>query len=249
LAKKSIELRYELMPYIYTLAFENNQTGLPLMRPLFFEEQSNTDLLHISDTYLWGDAFVVSTVTEAGLKEKEVYLPNGSIWFDFVSDKKYEGGKSYTIALKEDHIPVFVRGGSFIPTKKGMKNTIDYSLEDMNVDYYYEPSVVSANGKLYNDNGETPNAFEKGEYELLKFESKSSKSKIVLNVSTEMGANYQSINKKISWTIHNINKEPKQIKLDKKSIDFEWNKETKTIQFSGELEEGKNQSITIKLAK
>ena len=198
---------------------------------------------------MWGDAFLVSTVSEAGLKEKEVYLPKGSVWFDFVTDKKYKGGESYKIALEEDYIPVFVRGGSFIPTKKGMRNTTDYSLVNMNVDYYYEPSVESTYGKLYNDNGETPNAFEKGEYELLKFESKSSKSKIVLNVSTEIGANYQSINKKINWTIHNINKEPKQIKLDKKSIDFEWDTKTNTLHFRGDVKEGRNQSITIKLAK
>jgi len=249
LAKKSIELRYQLMPYIYTMAFENNQTGLPLMRPLFFEEQTNKDLLHVSDTYLWGDAFVVSTVTKAGIKEKDVYLPKGSVWFDFMSDKKYEGGKSYTITLEEDYIPVFVRGGSFIPTKNGMRNTTDYSLANLNVDYYYDASVESSNGKLYNDDGETPKAFEKGEYELLKFKSISSKSKIVLNVTTEIGANYQTIDKKINWTIHNINKEPKQIKLDKKFIDFEWDKQTKTLHFVGLIKEGNNQSITIKLAK
>ena len=99
------------------------------MRPLFFEEQDNKALLNVADTYLWGDAFLVSTITDAGLKEKEVYLPKGSVWFDFVSDKKYQGGATYTIATAEDHIPVFVCGGSFIPMKEGMLNTQNYSLK------------------------------------------------------------------------------------------------------------------------
>ncbi|MUP39506.1 glycoside hydrolase family 31 protein [Labilibaculum euxinus] len=246
LAKKSIQLRYQLMPYNYTLAFDNNRTGLPLMRPLFFEEQNNKELLSVSDTYMWGDAFLVSTITDAGLKEKEVYMPANSVWFDFVSEKKYEGGKSYTISTEEDHIPVFVRGGSFIPMIKGMLNSKNYSLENMELHYYHDMSVTAGKGHLYNDDGETCDAFEKGKYELLSFCSAFSKSKLKITIATEKGSNYKSLNKNVNWVIHNIDKEPKKISLGKKSIDFIWDKELKTLRFKGNVTEG-NQSVTIKL--
>ncbi|PKQ64035.1 glycosyl hydrolase [Labilibaculum manganireducens] len=246
LAKKSIQLRYQLMPYNYTLAFDNNQTGLPLMRPLFFEEQNNKELLSVSDTYMWGDAFLVSTITDAGLKEKDVYMPANSVWFDFVSGKKYEGGKSCTITTEEDHIPVFVRGGSFIPMIKGMLNSKTYSLENMELHYYHDKSVVASKGHLYNDDGTTPDAYEKGEYEILNFASKTSKSKLQIALNTETGSNYKSLNKNINWVILNIDKKPKKISLGKKSIDFIWDKESKTLRFKGNVSEG-NQSVTIKL--
>ncbi|NOU60351.1 TIM-barrel domain-containing protein [Marinifilum caeruleilacunae] len=249
LAKKAIELRYRLMPYIYNMAFDNNQTGLPLMRPLFFEEEDNKDLLHISDTYLWGDAFLVSTVTDAGLKSKEVYMPKNSVWFDFVSEKKYQGGKSYTIQTREENIPVFVRGGSFIPMVNGMKNTIGYSLKNMDLHYYHDASVKESKGKVYNDNGETPEAYEKGEYELLQFSSTFEAGKLSIDIVSDLGNNYQATDKNISFSIHNIEKAPKKVSSHGKKLDYSWDENSHTLRFSGELKAGKNQSITIKLAK
>ena len=249
LAKKSIELRYRIMPYIYTMAFENNQTGLPLMRPLFFEEEDNKDLLHISDTYLWGDAFLVSTITDAGLKQKEVYMPKNSVWFDFENGTKYQGGKSYTIETIEENIPVFVRGGSFIPMVKGMKNTINYSLKNLDLHYYHDSSVKESSGKLYNDDGKTPSAFEKGKFEILRFESQLDANKLSISISSEMGTQFEGVDKNITHIVHNIEKQPKKLTVDGKKVDFKWDKESNTLSFSEELTAGKNQSITIKLAK
>ncbi|MDQ2180012.1 DUF5110 domain-containing protein [Marinifilum sp. D714] len=249
LAKKSIELRYKLMPYIYTMAFENHQTGLPLMRPLFFEEEDNQDLLHISDTYFWGDAFLVSTITDAGLKSKEVYMPKNSVWFDFVTDKKYDGGKAYTIKTQKENIPVFVRGGSFIPMVQGMKNTIGYSLKNMDLHYYRAASVSESEGKLYNDDGETPAAYEKGEYEMLRFNSAYKSGKLSIDLISETGDHYKAIDKRISHTIHNIEKQPKKVRINGKRVDFIWDEKSNTLRFVGVLKAEKNQTITIKLAK
>ena len=74
-AKKAIELRYKLLPYNYTLVFENNQSGKPLMRPLFFEEPENYKMYTVSNTYLWGDSFLVSPILNPGVTTKEVIFP------------------------------------------------------------------------------------------------------------------------------------------------------------------------------
>ena len=249
LAKESIELRYKIMPYIYTMAFENNQTGLPLMRPLFFEEEDNEKLLHISDTYLWGDAFLVSTITDPGLKTKDVYMPKNSVWFDFESDKKYHGGKTYEISTTLEHIPVFVRGGSFIPMINGMRNTTEYSLKNMELHYYHDNSVTNSKGKLYNDDGTTSNAYEKEKFEMLSFTSTHGKNKLTLRVDSKTGQNYQSIDKNIKWIIHNVNRAPKKVSIDKKAVDFSWDETTKILQIEGAIKGGENQVIAIKLRK
>jgi alpha-glucosidase (family GH31 glycosyl hydrolase) len=182
-AKKQIELRYQMLPYNYTLAFENNQKGLPLMRPLFFEESNNTVLLNSSDAYLWGNNFLVYPITTAEITSMAVYFPKNNNWFDLYTDQKHEAGSSDTISVSADNIPVFVRGGSFIPRIKTIQNTTQYSLSNFDLHYYFDEKTPNSEGKLYNDDGLTANAFEKGEYELLHFygQAKSNKLEIKLN--------------------------------------------------------------------
>ena len=85
ISKKYISLRYQLLPYIYTMAYENYSTGMPLARPLFFEYPDVEFLNNYSDEYLWGDNFIVSPVVDEGLTFKDVYIPEGE-WVDFFSD-------------------------------------------------------------------------------------------------------------------------------------------------------------------
>ena len=247
LAKKSIELRYKLMPYNYTLTFENNRTGLPLMRPLFFEEQDNKELLTISDTYLWGDAFLVSTITESKLKAKQVYMPKNSVWFDFVSDKKYEGGQIYSIATAEDHIPVFVRGGSFIPMKAGMMNTQNYSLENLELHYYFDASVKKSEGELYNDNGSSPKAFEKGEFELFKFTSQAKKKSLIIDLKSEKGEKYTAENHVFELIVHNISKKPRKVEVADKKADYIWDAQKNSLSVKVKFNSGDETRVKVKL--
>jgi oligosaccharide 4-alpha-D-glucosyltransferase len=216
--KKQIELRYQMLPYNYTLAFENNQKGIPLMRPLFFEEPTNEKLATVCESYLWGNDFLVTPITESGLKEIAVYFPKNNNWFDFYSDKKYQSGTNVLIPLEEDHIPVFVRGGSFIPMIKTIQNTSKYSLSEFDLHYYYDEKTMQSTGKLYNDNGLTPNAFEKAEYEILNFDANCNKKSILIKLNAEIGKSFQATDKKINLIIHNCN--TKSVSVDGKSIPF-----------------------------
>jgi alpha-glucosidase (family GH31 glycosyl hydrolase) len=203
-AKKQVELRYQLLPYNYTLAFENNQKGTPLMRPLFFEEPNNTKLLTVCETYLWGNDFLVTPITKPGVTSTSIYFPKNNNWFDFYSDKKQLAGTTSTIAVVEDHIPVFVRGGAFIPMIKTIQNTSKYSLADFDLHYYFDAKTTQSFGKLYNDDGTTANAFEKGAYEILNFNGNVNSKVVVIKLSSEIGKNFQSIDKNVALIVHNI---------------------------------------------
>lgn len=221
-AKKQVELRYQLMPYNYTLAFENNQKGTPLMRPLFFEEPENTKLLTVCETYLWGNDFLVTPITKAGITSTSIYFPKNNNWFDFNSDKKQIAGTTSTIAVVEDHIPVFVRGGAFIPMIKTIQNTSKYSLTDFDLHYYFDAKTTKSKGKLYNDDGATANAFEKGESEILNFNANSNSKSVAIKLNSEIGKNFQSSDKNVNLIIHNI--KAKSILVDGKSVKFKTNK-------------------------
>lgn len=230
LARKSIKLRYSMLPYIYTLAFENSRTGKPFMRPLFFGEPENDSIYEITETYLWGKDFLISAVTDPGHKSKKVYMPKGSVWFDFFTDDFYAGGKTYDITLQEDHIPVFVRAGSFIPMVKPIQSTKDYTTKELNIHYYKDQSVVESFGKIYVDDGITPDAFEKGMYEIMKFKGSNSNNNLSIQLTSELGINYDSTDRKINLIIHNCNTKPKNIHVNNEKHQFTWKKENGTTE-------------------
>jgi oligosaccharide 4-alpha-D-glucosyltransferase len=203
-AKKSVELRYQLMPYNYTLSFDNNQKGTPLMRPLFFEEPNNTALATVAGTYFWGNDFLITPITKSGITSTEVYFPKSSNWYDFYTDEKHKAGITESIKVNEDYIPTFVRGGSFIPMIETIQNTTKYSLSNFNLHYYFDESVSNSSGKLYNDDGTTPNAYEKGQYEIINFNSNTNGKTVVIKMATVTGKNFTTTDKNVSVLIHNI---------------------------------------------
>ena len=217
-AKKQVELRYQLMPYNYTLAFENNQKGTPLMRPLFFEEPNNAKLSTVCETYLWGNDFLVTPITKPGVTTTSIYFPKNNNWFDFYSDKKQLAGTTSTIAVVEDHIPVFVRGGAFIPMIKTIQNTSKYSLENFDLHYYFDAKTVQSSSKLYNDDGTTANAFEKGAFEILNFNGNANGKTVVVKLNSEIGKNFQSFDKNVALIVHNI--KAKSVTVNGKTIAF-----------------------------
>ena len=229
LAKQSIELRYKLLPYNYTLAFQNSQTGAPLMQPLFFDEPNNRDLQTKVISYLWGNDFLVTPILTPGSTEEEVYFPKNNAWFDFYTDEKFEGGQTKIIQTKENSIPTYVRAGAFITMAKPMQSTKYYDANTFELHYYYDASVEKSKGQLYNDDGETANVFEKGKYEILFFESENEKRCLEFELEAEIGTNYTSETKKIEVIVRNIGKKPKRVKVDGKKISAIWNPQNKTL--------------------
>lgn len=215
LAKKSIELRYSLLPYNYNLAFNNNQNGSLLMKPLFFEDESLTE---VDKTYLWGDAFLISPVISSGIKTQEVVFPKGSNWYNFYTNEKVEGGQTKTVQLNEESIPTYVRGGSFIPMIESIQNTSTYNLDKFDLHFYYEDGIGKVAYNLYNDDGLTKDAFEKGMYEILKFEAENEKHWFEIDLEAATGSEFQTSTKQINLIIHNVSKFPKKIKIGNKSL-------------------------------
>jgi alpha-glucosidase len=109
-----IKLRYSLIPYLYTLAWETTQTGTPPIRPLFWENPADASLWEIDDEFFLGDALIIAPVVTAGAQIRQIYLPEG-LWYSFWDDKVYIGPDRFNIDINPDTIPVFIRGGTILP--------------------------------------------------------------------------------------------------------------------------------------
>ena len=114
IATASIRLRYRLLPYIYSAAWENHLTGLSIVRPLVIEYPDDPATENLSSEWMFGNSLLVSPVVQSGATHQSVYLPGGN-WLDFHHGQHYPGGTSYDVPLTPDEIPLFVKSGSIIP--------------------------------------------------------------------------------------------------------------------------------------
>lgn len=161
--KKYIELRYELMPYIYTVAEETSRIGIPMMRPIFLEfpkkEQRHISFMQADTEFLFGPALLVAPQPSELLDDYSVALPEGG-WYDYWSSEKVPSDGTVTIQPKLDFLPVFVRAGSIIPQQAVVQSTSEIPKGPLQLRVYPGPKC---NGSLYTDDGVTLN-FMRGEF-------------------------------------------------------------------------------------
>ena len=114
IAKKYIELRYQLMPYTYTLAWEARNSGMPLMRAMWLHYPNDAKATGIGSQYLWGRDLLIAPVFKKGATTWDVYLPAGD-WYDWWTNEKKQGGKTISREVDLATMPVYVRAGAIIP--------------------------------------------------------------------------------------------------------------------------------------
>jgi alpha-D-xyloside xylohydrolase len=159
--EKYLRLRYELMPYIYSLGYATHESGAPFMRGLFMDFGSDPNVANIGDEYMFGPALLVAPVTEQGSTSREVYLPSGCDWYDFWSNQRMAGGQQITVVAPIDTIPIFVRAGSILPLGAPIESTDQQQVID-SVRVY---PGADGDFALYADDGKTY-AYEHGDYHL-----------------------------------------------------------------------------------
>ena len=150
IAKKSIELRYELLPYIYDLYYISHKEGLPIFRPMIMEYEKDMNLLNIREQFMLGENMLVAPVLYEGERSKAVYLPKGN-WFNYFTMEKLQGGKWYKLPCELDEILVFVKEGSIIPTYNKKFRNVKERPNNMLLKVFGE----NAKGFHYNDDGHT----------------------------------------------------------------------------------------------
>jgi len=225
LARDAIRLRYAMLPYNYTAAFDDSRTGMPMMRPVLFDDPCNEFMstTAISSTYLWGPDFLVAPVTEPGATRKDVFFPRkGSVWFDFYTDEPHHGGILETVATRPDRIPTYIRAGAFIPLARPVQSTRDYSTAKLDLHYWHDAGVGQAAGHLYDDDGHSAHAYEAGKYELVRFASRFADGRLALTVAPEPGAAATPTTRTFDLKVHNVAARPRAVRAGGKAVAYRW---------------------------
>jgi alpha-glucosidase len=147
--RRFLHLRQQLMPYLYTLAWETSCTGVPLIRPLFWAQPEAQHLWEVDDAFLLGDELLVAPILHPDIKHRSLTLPSG-VWFNLWTDDIYPGDETVSLPADLETIPVLVRGGSLLPmTIDGELHLHLYLPPDGSGEYTY--SLYSDAGDGYGD--------------------------------------------------------------------------------------------------
>lgn len=118
LIREAINLRYRLMPYLYSLMRQAHQNGHPIMRPIFYEFQHDSRTYEQSVDFMLGNGLLVANIVEQSATKRKIYLPSGNNWYDFYTMQKYAGGQEIEISVNLSSIPLFIRDSAIIPLTK-----------------------------------------------------------------------------------------------------------------------------------
>ena len=151
ICRRYAELRYRLLPYTYTLAWQAHTLGLPLMRPLVLNYPDDPRVWALGHQFLWGDDLLVAPVTREGATAWPVYLPAGG-WYDFWTGARHEGPGGITVEAPLDRLPLFVRAGAIVPLGPVVQHTGERPLDEVTLLIYPEGA---SRFELYEDDGRT----------------------------------------------------------------------------------------------
>jgi alpha-glucosidase (family GH31 glycosyl hydrolase) len=203
------------MPYLYTLAYENYTTGMPIARPLFFADPRDERLSEESNAYMLGHALLVAPVLEEGARTVEVPLPNGT-WFNTNTQETVEGGQTITADAPLGYIPVFQKAGTIVPTRPTAPHTSAQPRDTLALSIV--PGGNDATFTLYEDDGETM-AYADGAYALTPITQSMSRETLILEVGAASGS-YDGMpeERTVQPVIHQTEKAPRAVRLGDESM-------------------------------
>jgi alpha-glucosidase len=181
--KRAIELRYELLPYIYNVMHSASETGVPALRPLFLEFPDDNHADGMDDEFLFGSGLLIAPVLWEGADSRSVYLPVGD-WFDYWTGKHYAGNSTISIPVTLNSIPMFVRGGAFIFRQPIVQNIGEMPGNPLRV--LVAPAAESESS-LYEDDGESMQ-YRNGAYLKRRFHQVRHEQSVVVEISAPEGA-------------------------------------------------------------
>ncbi|MNL20691.1 Alpha-xylosidase [compost metagenome] len=163
--EKAINLRYSLLPYIYSTSWDVSNNNGTFMRPLIMDFVSDKNTHNIGSEYLFGRSILVAPVTKYGVKEWSVYLPFGSDWYNFWTNAYVKGGQTIVSESAVDKIPLYIKAGAILPFGPKVQYTTEKKWDDLEIRIY-----PGANGEfiLYEDENDNYN-YEKNMYSIIKF--------------------------------------------------------------------------------
>ena len=194
--KQYDDFRYSLIPYIYSTAYQNHKTGMPLMRALVLDYQDDPNVYEITDQYLFGDSMMICPVTTKGAQTRVVYLPEGE-WTNYWTDETFKGKQYLNVLCPIEEMPIFIKSGAIIPSQEVQQFVGEKEIETIALDIY---PGVNSKFYLYDDDGKSLD-YQIGSFSLTKIELESNPNSTKISINIPEG-NYKIENRNYLVKVH-----------------------------------------------
>lgn len=192
IVRKFIELRYELLPYIYTTFWKYSYNAVPMIKSLSLVAPEDPQTTYREEEFQFGDHLLVVPVTEEKAETRKLYLPKG-YWYNYWTDEKLQGGQEVTVDTPLDQIPFFVKAGAIIPKQPAMQYVDEFDFESLTLEIYYSEEETLI--EIYEDAGDGME-HKKGDFLVREFNMSKTSSAMLLEqtISGKYESKYQSFN-------------------------------------------------------
>ena len=205
--KRTIELRYKLLPYVYNEMYKASTTGIPPMRPLAFEYPEDSGYSMNSTEFMFGDDLLIAPVLWSGERTRSLRLPQGQ-WYDYWTAKRLEGGSAVTVDAPLDRIPIFVKAGSIIPSQQVLQYSDQAPIDPLTLSVYVGQS---GREEFYEDDG-LSYEYQKGAFAKRTFQLSYVNGSVVLSIG-EVKGTYRFPPRTLIARFVGLEKRPSVVKL------------------------------------
>ena len=198
IVRKFVELRYQLLPYLYTAFWKYLNDGTPILKSLVLYDQEDTATHYRSDEFVYGEQILVCPIQEPNAKGRRMYIPRGK-WYNFWTDEIVEGGKEMWVDADIDSMPIFIKEGAVIPKYPVQQYVGEKKFDEITLDVYYKQGKESS--KLYDDAHDGYD-YKKGRFSLRTFKVTGKKNEFILQQHKrgDFNAGYSKFN----IVLHNL---------------------------------------------
>ncbi|MFI2742245.1 glycoside hydrolase family 31 protein [Zhouia sp. PK063] len=215
IVRKFINLRYQLLPYLYTMFWEYAEEGVPMLKSLYYYDQEDEQTYFRTDEFVFGNQILVAPVQEPNAKGRRMYIPRGT-WFNYWTDEPVEGGKEMYIEADLDKIPLFVKEGAIIPKYPVQQYIGEKIITELSLDVYYK--IGKEKSIVYEDSGDGYD-YKKGRYSLRTFKYTGREKEIIIQQHKE--GKYDTSYDKFVVTLHGIPFKISHVQIDNVYIPLE----------------------------
>jgi alpha-glucosidase len=227
IVRKFVELRYQLLPYLYTAFWKYINDGTPILKSLVLYDQEDTATHYRSDEFVYGEQILICPILEQNAKGRRMYIPRGK-WYNFWTNEVVLGGKEIWVDADLDSMPIFIKEGAVLPKYPVQQYVGEKKFDEITLDVYYKKGKESS--QLYDDAHDGYD-YKKGRFSLRTFKLTGKKKELILQQHKrgEFNADYR----KFHIVFHNLPFDITSIQIDNVEIELE------------PINTSKNQSITI----
>ncbi|WP_299800912.1 glycoside hydrolase family 31 protein [uncultured Maribacter sp.] len=162
IVRKFINLRYQLLPYLYTMFYKYTKENIPMIQSLVFYDQEDNQTHFRTDEFIFGEKILVCPIQEPNAQGRRMYIPRGD-WYDFWTNEHVIGGKEKWVAAEIDMLPIFVKAGSIIPKYPIQQYVGEKRIEELVLEVYYKEGTEAS--EVYEDSDDGYD-YKKGRYSL-----------------------------------------------------------------------------------